>query len=137
MKFIDKFSLPFVAKLILILLSINMVFQVLVIAGVIPFDMVWGGRLESREEMLRVLPAGLGVMVFVGIVVALKAAYIRNGISEKILNAFLWLFGLLFILNTLGNIVSTSSLEALIFTPVSLVMAIFIFILSTKRRPLP
>lgn len=136
MKFAEKISLKLATNIILILLLANLIFQTLVMIGVVPFDMVWGGRLESKEEMARTVPIGMLVMVLIGLIVALKAAYIKNGISDKILNALLWLCGLLFILNTLGNIASTSSLEALIFTPMSILLAVMVFVLSTKRKPL-
>ncbi|MBU1821706.1 MAG: hypothetical protein KKG00_09395, partial [Bacteroidetes bacterium] len=49
----------------------------------------------------------------------------RNGQSSTWINGILWLFVAVFALNTLGNLVSFSSLETIVFTPLTTLLALF------------
>lgn len=108
----------------LVLLSLVMVFHALVIAGIIPFGIVWGGRLHSKGEMLRfeavsVLTNGV-LMLVIGIVRGDRLAFV----SRKLLRAILWLFVVLFSLNTVGNLLAKATVETIVFTPLTFVSAI-------------
>jgi hypothetical protein len=43
-----RISEKFATNALLIMFSLVMVFHVLVLLGIIPFDIVWGGRLKSK-----------------------------------------------------------------------------------------
>jgi hypothetical protein len=55
----------------------------------------------------------------------MRVNYIPTIINNKVITAFLWLLVILFSLNTVGNLFSLNSLEAILFTPVTFVAAIF------------
>ena len=42
----------FATNALLIIFILVMVFHALVLIGIVPFEMVWGGRLESKEDMI-------------------------------------------------------------------------------------
>lgn len=101
------------------------VFHLLVLLGIIPFNIVWGGRLENADQMYIFESFSLTINLAVLWIVGMRVNYIPTIINNKVITAFLWLLVILFSLNTVGNLFSLNSLEAILFTPVTFVAAIF------------
>ena len=125
MRHIKKISIMFAANSLLALFFSTTVFHVLVLLGVIPFDIVWGGRLENVDQMYIFESVSLTINLAILWIVGMKVNYIPTIINKKVITAFLWLLVILFSLNTVGNLFSLNSLEAILFTPVTFVAAIF------------
>lgn len=107
------------------LLSVVMLFHILVLVGIIPFGVTWGGRLNSMEEMYVLETISLTVNLFFLIVLLLKGQFIKNQIAAKWLNGIIWLFAILFALNTVGNLFAKASVEMIVgglFTFVSAIL---------------
>ncbi|MEO1392265.1 MAG: hypothetical protein AAFV90_05085 [Cyanobacteria bacterium J06634_5] len=51
MERIQKTSIRVTVTLMLVLLSCLVVFHLLILSGTIPYNIVWGGRLESTSQM--------------------------------------------------------------------------------------
>jgi len=114
----------FAIHLLLLLFTAVMLFHLLVMLGVIPFEIVWGGRL-TREKMIQFESASLllnGVMLTV---IGIYAGYVNLNVNPKILKGALWIMVALFFLNTLGNLYSNNDLEKIIFTPVTMLLTVF------------
>jgi hypothetical protein len=92
--------------------------------GVLPFSMIWGGRLKTRTDMLRLESFSLGFTVLLLVITGIRAGYIRIPIPSTILRLAFGLMSLLFLLNTLGNATSQSRFEQLVFTPLTIILAI-------------
>lgn len=112
------------------LFALVIIFHILIITGIIPFSIVWGGKLESREDMFRFETVSLTVNTLFMIVLLVKKAYLRKGIKNRWVTGALWLFMALFIVNTVGNLFAESLLEKLVFTPLTLLSAILIFYIN-------
>ena len=114
----------FAIHLLLLLFTAVMLFHLLVMLGVIPFEIVWAGRL-TREKMIQFESASLllnGVMLTV---IGIYAGYVNLNVNPKILKGALWIMVALFFLNTLGNLYSNNDLEKIIFTPVTMLLTVF------------
>jgi hypothetical protein len=105
-------------------LSAFLVLHVLTMLGVLPFSMIWGGRLKTRADMLRLESFSLGFTVLLLVITAIRAGYIRIHIHPTVLRVAFGLMSLLFLLNTLGNATSQSRFEQLLFTPLTIILAI-------------
>ena len=107
----------------LVLFGAAILFQLTVLAGLIPTEMVWGGRLETAEERT----AGAVVSITV-LLVAVCLVLIRMRVIGKRVPALgrwgLWALALLFALNTVGNLFALDLRETLIFTPITLLAAL-------------
>jgi hypothetical protein len=112
---------------ILAISACALLFQLLILAEILPYHIVWGGRLESLFQMRLFVSFSIIINVLILLVIAMKGAYIEMRIPEKVVNGILWGLVLLFSLNTLGNALSLSTFEALVFTPVTLVCALFCY----------
>ncbi len=121
------------ANIILALLLCVLVFHILVLAGIIPFNIVWGGRLESMSQMYVFEMVSLIINLIIMSVVGMKAGYIKAHLNKKVVNAILWFLVVLFLLNTVGNVVSLSALEAIIFTPLTLISALLFYRMAIEE----
>ncbi len=97
--------------ILLAILGAVIVFHILVILKVIPYDIAWGGRLSNDQEMYVFETISIGINLLLGWVVLMKCDLVRFKFSTRTVNTILWIFFVLFILNTVGNIVAVSNLE--------------------------
>ncbi|MBK7086069.1 MAG: hypothetical protein IPH53_15965 [Flavobacteriales bacterium] len=108
---------------LLVLFTSAIMFQLAVLAGLIPTEMVWGGRLQNEEERtVGALVSIAFLLVFVALVL------VRMGHIGRSMPAAgrwgMWVVCALFALNTVGNLFALDMRETLIFTPVTLVSAV-------------
>ena len=130
---IKKINIELAVNTILILAVLVFVFHILIISGVIPYQYVWGGRLESNEQMLRFESISMIINLFIIFIVSIKGSYIRPYLSSRVVKVFLWIFSILFVLNSIGNLLSLNSLEAIITTPITFILALMFLRLATEE----
>lgn len=119
---------------LLTVFSATIIFHLLVLAGVIPFDMVWGGRLASEKDMYLFESASLAMNACFLCIVLVKVKALKVNIPGKAINAALWSMMVLFLLNTAGNLFSTNEMETMIFTPVTILLAVLCFLLVRQKE---
>jgi len=119
-------SARWAANILLIALGLVAIFDVLVLFGILPSDIVWGGQIgdSSAYRVLLEIIALLGASIF-AIVTAAKIGYIPAGRFTRLVTVGVWVIFVFFILNTLGNLASGVSFEKLIFAPITIVLAFF------------
>ena len=117
----------------LILLTLLIIFHVFVLAQIIPYQVVWAGRLNTVSQMRRFEVLAIVPNVILAMVLLLKGNYIRNRLPEKIVNAIIWLFVIVFFLNTVGNLFAVTKFEKYVFGSVSVVS--FLLCLRIVRTP--
>ncbi|HYG37234.1 MAG TPA: hypothetical protein VD908_01385 [Cytophagales bacterium] len=117
-----------------IIFSLTIVFHILVLVGLVPYDIVWGGRVKSVNDMYLFEAISLFLNAVFLFVVSAKSRVVKIRVSEKLLNVLLWIMAGVFLLNTLGNLMSTSELEKMIFTPVTLLLSILCILLALPSK---
>ncbi len=131
----QRIPYKFAVSTTLIILSLVLAFHVLILSHVIPYTVVWAGKLKSVDEMYLFEIISIGVNLFLLLLILMKANYIRIKLPGKVVQFFLWFFVVLFSLNTIGNLFSESSFETIVFTPVTLLLAILCLrIVSSKQH---
>lgn len=112
-------------KGMVVILSLVLVFHLLVLFGLIPFDIVWGGRLKNSSEMISFETVSIGINLILLAIVGIHSGFLKIGLSKRIIKIAVWLMFALFVLNTIGNLFSNNYWEKIIFTPLTLLLAIF------------
>lgn len=118
---------------LLILLSLFLVLHFIILLKLIPYHLVWGGRLKSDKEMYRFEIFSILINLLFVIVILVQGNFLTIDIPKKIIAYALWLMSGLFLLNTLGNITSKNKLEQRLFTPITILLAIFSLILALSN----
>ncbi len=115
---------------IIIILSLILVFHCCIMFKIIPFNIVWGGRLKSDKEMYRFETASILINLFFLFALLVHSNILIADYSKIIMKIILWIMTILFAINTLGNIVSKNKLEKRLFTPITILLTIFSLILA-------
>jgi len=123
-----------ISQLMVLVFSLIILFHLLVLSGIIPFDIVWGGRLKTREDMLRFEAISIAANALMMAIIALRAGWIRLPVPAGVVKVLLWGMVVLFVLNTVGNLLAVKSFETYMFTPMTAVLAIGCARLALKRR---
>jgi hypothetical protein len=110
---------------LLLLLSLTILFHVLVLSRVVPYDIVWGGRLTSTRDMLQFETVSILINGLMLLVVLIHTGSWKVPLSRTLTRALLWGMCALFLLNTVGNLFSINQWERLIFTPLTLLLSLF------------
>lgn len=130
---IQKINFKFTVYSLLILSGIVVLFHLLVLSGAIPFNIVWGGRLQNVRQMYIFEGISIIVNLFIIAVIMIKGELIKNPLSVKTITVILWVLTGLFALNTLGNIFSKANLETIVFTPITFINSILFYRLATHK----
>lgn len=103
-------------------LLVLLIIHSLVLARLLPFTIVWGGSLQSAQEMYPKQSLALGMTVLF-LWVALESTLSWPGwLPAEAIPWLLWLMVGLFSLSTLGNILSKSPIEKYLFSFLSILM---------------
>jgi hypothetical protein len=121
-------------NIMIALLNAVLVFHTLVLTAVIPYAIVWAGKVSSVEEMKKLEVVSICINAFAILVFVLKAGYIQHKIPAKILNGFILLLAVLFSLNTIENFFAKSKFEFYFFTPLTFILAVLCLRIVTDKR---
>ncbi len=116
-------KIPFLVsvKLTLLILLFVTIFNLSVLFEFVSYDIVWGGRLTSKEEMIKFELVSILLNIFSGLLVMIKAGYLMPRMRRRV-NVIIWILPLLNFLGILGNAASKSDTERAMFLPVAIVM---------------
>lgn len=120
-------------KFMLGLLVIVVLFHFSILFQIIPYTIVWAGKLNTVNEMYAFEATSIAINLFLILILVAKGNYIKHPIPEKWLNGILWFFVVVFALNTIGNLFAKTVFEKVVFTPLTLISAIFIWIILKKK----
>lgn len=121
-------------KTIIVLLSCMLIYHLLILSGIISYQYAWGGRLESKKQMLVFESIGVLITLLIIFVVAIKGNYIKLNIPKILITVLLWFFAAFFALNTLGNLQSINALETLIFTPITIILSLLFIRIAIDKN---
>ena len=130
------FSYSFAINATIGLLSMVLLFHILIFVQVIPYGIVWAGKLNSVKEMRVFETISILINAFIILVLLFKANYVRNNISKRLLNGIIWVFVILFIANTIGNLFAKTDFELYVFTPLTFILSLLCLrIVLEKSQP--
>lgn len=116
------------------LLLLVLIYHMLIITSIIPYEATWGGRLKSQQEMIRFESVSLLVNSFLLALVSVKAGRLKVRIPIRVITVLLWFFVGLFVLNTVGNLASTNFWEMVIFTPLTALSAVLFARMAVEKN---
>ena len=120
-------------KTMLYLLVAVILFHLCIMLKIVPYEITWGGRLKNDFQMYIFETISVIINLFLFLILLIKGKYLREFISMKIENITLWIFFILFGLNTIGNILAKTNFEKF-FTLLTLASSILIWIILSKEK---
>ncbi|GCC51108.1 hypothetical protein SanaruYs_13280 [Chryseotalea sanaruensis] len=122
----------FAGLALIVIFSLTILFHLAVIAGLVPMDMIWGGRLKTQGELYVFESISIVLNAFMLWIVTIRMNYFKFSVNPKVIRVVLWLMFLLFLVNTLSNLMAFNNLETYIFTPITFILALLSFRLAIK-----
>ncbi|ANW96167.1 hypothetical protein AXE80_07705 [Wenyingzhuangia fucanilytica] len=116
------------------ILGIILIFHFLIFTEQIHYDKVWAGKLKSVEEMKSFETFSILINLFMLVILFMKYKLLEKGTSNKIIDLFIWVFVVLFALNTVGNLFSQNTIELILGTFLTLTSSILCFIIVKKKQ---
>jgi len=116
-------------RLLVGLLSLVIIFHFLILIKIIPFGIAWGGRLKSAEEMYVFESISIALNLFLIWILSLKS----KNVKSKLIDFTLWIFFVVFSLNTIGNLVAHTNFEKG-FSVLTFMFALLLLRILTKKK---
>lgn len=120
------------SRMLTVLFSLTMIFHVVALFQIIPYQYLWAGRLSSLEEMYVMETVSLLVNGFFLWSSIRYLQYINQGLVPIWIRLVFSFIGFIFLLNTIGNLVAFTNLETLLATPVTAFLSVISFSLVPK-----
>ena len=114
---------------LLLISALVTVFHALILLRVIPFEITWGGKLKTVEEMYVFETLSILINSFFVFILLQKGEYIRYVMGRKTVNIILWIFFGVFALNTIGNLFAETNFEKY-FTLLTLLSSVLIWLIQ-------
>lgn len=115
------------------ILLIVSLFHVCIIFKIISYEIAWGGRLKNDAEMYVFESISIFINLFLLLVLLMKGNFIKYKFSSKFIKIILWIFLVLLIGNTIGNLFAKTNLEKF-FALLTFISSILIgVIIKTKN----
>lgn len=127
-------TFEFAATVSLVLYAIFFVFHLLVLTGLIPQNIVWGGRIESRNDLIMFEVVSIIILFMCFLMTLLRRKYVNHTKFKTITQIGMWLLFILFLLNTIGNLFAVTLIEKIAFTPITALLAIFALRLALGKQ---
>lgn len=103
--------LNYFIKILSGLLSLVILFHLLILFKIIPYDITWGGRIKNDTEMYVFEAISILLNVCLIWVLFMKGNFVKYRFSGTALNIILWIFFAVFLLNTIGNFFAKTFFE--------------------------
>ena len=125
----------FAGLTLIVLFCLLAVLHVLVMAGLVPGEIVWGGRAAASGNVMVMEAAALLVtLLFVAIVALRLRALASPGLRVSVRVA-MWVVVAYLALNLVANLASSVGTESLVFAPLTLVMLLLAVRVAIEPGP--
>jgi hypothetical protein len=108
------------------------VFHLLILLGILPQNIVWGGKIIEPKTILYLEFAALFIMLFLGFLILIKTKIVQWNWQVKTINRWLFAFSIYFLLNTLTNLLAETTFEKA-QAILTLILATSLFNLSKRK----
>ena len=122
------------ANIATIFFAVVIVLQLLLAVGILPASMAWGGRqpeLTPGLQMASIVAAF--ILALFAYVIRRRAGLVGTTAPSRWIKIASWLITGFMVLNTVGNITSLSAGERMLFTPVTIILAVSCFMVSISK----
>lgn len=112
---------------ILIALLVMFIVHLLILAGIVPYGIVWGGMIDGEAKLAALEGFALGTTLLFMWWIALKIRLIGRGKLRRAASIGTWIVFAYFLLNTIGNLASGVTTEKVWFAPVTIAITLLAY----------
>jgi len=127
------FSRQRAGDFLMLAFGLLLIVHLLILRGTIPYALVWGG-LANDANIMGISLVALGVTLFVLFVTASNLRYIQP-LFPRLMQLCMWIICGYLLVNTLGNALSTSTIEQYYLAPLTFILALCAGRVAWHRDP--
>ena len=120
-------------KILLCLIATVTLFHLAIITKIIPYEVAWGGKINNDAEMYVFEGISILINLFLGFILLIKGDYVLSFLTTRVVDIILWIFLLIFGLNTIGNIFAESLFEKSL-SLLTLIFTYLIWVILKKKK---
>ena len=123
-------------KIIIAILTMLVLFHLAILSGLLPMNIVWGGRLQDKDEMILLELFAIFINALIILLVSMRLGFIKNRIPPRALQVSIWVISLMFTTNIFTNLMAYHWFEKWVMGTVTIILS-FLFIrlaLLTKGK---
>lgn len=113
-------------KILLGICFLTLAFHFLILLKIIPYELTWGGKLKNDSEMYVFEFLSITINSFLLYVLLQKGNFVKPIFGPKAFTIILWIFFVIFALNTVGNLFAKTIFEKS-FSILTLINAVLIW----------
>lgn len=129
----DFITIRTAAIVALAILGAVVIFHLLVIAGVIPKTIVWGGRISDPRKVVGMEVVSILIVLVAAAVFGFRWRSVGTGNPSLVWAMATWALVGLFTLNTVGNLFARTPFERFVMTPLTLILALLALRLALEK----
>jgi hypothetical protein len=126
-------SIRLASNIIITIHALALIMHVLILLDILPHDFVWGGQLKSEGDLIVFESISIVVQILFIFIIAVKAGYVFKGKFKRMVNVGTWVMFGVMVINTIGNLASSSHLETLVMTPLTITLALLVLRLAIEK----
>lgn len=115
------------------LLSVVILLHLGILLQLIPYDIVWAGKIDSLESMYLLETVSLILNGTLMLVLYLKLKHLKQAMPTPVVDAILWIYVVVFGLNSVGNLFAQTLFELIFGTLFTLVMMYLCWVVVKKE----
>lgn len=120
-------------KIYLGLLWAAILFHFCILIQIIPYHIAWGGRLQNDTEMYFFESCSILVNAFLSWILLMKGRFLKYRLPGRGINIILWIFFVVFTLNTIGNLFAKTDFEK-VFAAITGLLALLTWKVIMQKR---
>ena len=120
-------------KILIWLIATVTLFHLAIITKIIPYEVAWGGKINNDAEMYVFESISILINLFLGFILLIKGDYVLSFLTTRVVDIILWIFLLIFGLNTIGNIFAESLFEKSL-SLLTLIFTYLIWVILKKKK---
>ena len=120
-------------KILIWLIATVTLFHLAIITKIIPYKVTWGGKINNDAEMCVFESISILINLFLGFILLIKGDYVLSFQTTRVVDIILWIFLLIFGLNTIGNIFAESLFEKSL-SLLTLIFTYLIWVILKKKK---
>jgi hypothetical protein len=120
-------------KILIWLIATVTLFHLAIITKIIPYEVTWAGKINNDAEMYVFESISILINLFLGFILLIKGDYVLSFLTTRVVDIILWIFLLIFGLNTIGNIFAESLFEKSL-SLLTLIFTYLIWVILKKKK---
>ena len=114
--------------------GVVIIYQLLIVLGVVPITMAWGGRQDELTLGLRMASiAAMAILILFAMIIRWRAGLMESREISLVIKILAWVVTAYMALNTLGNLTSQSLGEKILLTPLTLILLVTCLLVAASK----